>query len=110
MRIEEFVGHDMITEDDYDAYTRSYEWDIFDLDDDVEWSHLQIMNRLKVKGIECVFADMWHDDMAFILGCNAKSSDVASALGLHEDAVYNDFEHCMILLNLFQEKYLRGLV
>ena len=87
------------------------DWDIFKLDDDIEWSHLQIMYRLKAYGIDCLFADIWGDkDMAFIVGCDSKTELIANVLNLDEECVYNDFEHGLIILNLFKEKYLRGLL
>lgn len=87
------------------------DWDIFTLDDDIEWSHLQIMYRLNAFDIECLFADIWgNNNLAFIFGCNEKTNRIANVLNLHEECVYNDYEHNLIILNLFQEKYLRGLL
>ena len=83
-------------------------WDILELDDDVEWSHLQILYRLHSKGIECLSADIWFDsNMAFLIGVKASDERVARALGINKDSIYNDFEHGMMLLNLFKEKCYR---
>ena len=75
----------------------------------MEWSHLQLQYRLQTKNIECLFADIWSDNnIAFIIGCKANSSRVANALNIHEEAIYDDFEHSFMIINLFMEKYLRG--
>lgn len=88
---------------------RRDDWDILNLDDDEEWSHLQIQKRLHRKGIDCVSCDVWVDDnVAWLMGCNAKSFEIARALNIHEETVYNDADHSFVILNLFQEKWLRG--
>lgn len=85
------------------------DWDILNLDDDVEWSHIQILNRLHQKGVDCTFCDIWtNSDIAFLVGCNERDFRIARALNIHEEVIYNDFDHCFVILNLFQEKYLRG--
>ena len=82
-------------------------WDILDLDDDIEWSHLQIMYRLKAKGIECVKADIWFDEnIAVVVGANANTYNVAKALGVHERCIYTD-EFGIKIINLYQEKAIR---
>ena len=83
-------------------------FDIFDLEDDVEWVHLQILDRLHYKKIDCLYADMWVDDLVILIGCHAKNKEIADALHIHEEVVYRDDIHDLIILNLFQEKYLRG--
>lgn len=91
---------------EYDEeYTRD-DWDILDLNHDV-WEHNQIYNRLWAKGIEVMFADIWIDDMAFLLGCNAHTTDIANVLGVHEKCIYEDYEHMLIIINLFEEKCIR---
>ena len=97
---------------EFDEDTPLYDdWDILELDDDYEWSHIQIMDRLKSEGIDCLFADIWTDDnMAFIVGCNERTHKIAGVLNIHEEVIYNDSEHSFIMLNLFQEKYIRGLL
>ena len=98
----EFEYHHWYSKDD---------WDIFGMDDDYEWSHLQIQYRLEAKGIECLFADIWYDEnIAYIVGVKAKKERVASVLGVNNECVYDDSEHGLMILNLFQEKYLRGLL
>ena len=85
------------------------DWDILKMDDDIEWGHLQIMYRLKSKNIDCLFADIWWDNnLAYILGAKASAKDVAQALGVHEEVVYDGGENPILIINLFQEKYLRG--
>ena len=86
-------------------------FDILNLDDDLEWSHFQILDRLHFKGIECLFADIWNDNnIALLFACKADKDRVASALGVDSDCIYDDFEHGLMIINLFQEKYIRGLI
>lgn len=85
------------------------DWDILNLNDDVEWSHLQIQYRLWSKGIECLMADIWWDNnLAYLIGVKASRRDVADALNIHEEVVYDAGEMPLLIINLFQEKYLRG--
>ena len=94
----------------YNPDMKTDSWDIFDLDEN-EWGHIQLRERLDEKGIACIFCDLWTDDnMAYIIGVNADTGKVAKALNIHEKSVYNDHEHGFIILNLFQEKYLRGML
>lgn len=90
-----------------EEYTRD-DWDILDLDEELEWNHLQILYRLWAEDVECLFADIFNDDVAFLVGCNADSWKIAEVLGLHQECVYNDFTHQLIILNLFQEKCMRN--
>ena len=84
------------------------EWDILDMDDDAEWSHLQIMYRLKAKGIECLYTDIWADDnLAIIIGAKASSDDISRALGVDKASVYDAGELPLIVVNLYQEKIIR---
>ena len=81
------------------------------MDINYEWTHLQIMYRLKAKGFDCLSADIWgNDEIAYILGCSASKDEIASALGVHKETVYSDYERGWIIINLFQEKYLRGML
>ena len=90
-------------------WTDDSQWDIFEMDDDTEWSHLQLQYRLKSKGIDCLSADIWFDNnMAYILGPKADKYRIARALGIHEEVIYDDFERGWFLINLFQEKFLRA--
>ena len=92
-------------------WTKDDHWDILNLNDDIEWSHLQIQYRLKSKNIDCLHADIWFDnDVAFIIGAKANEERIAEALGLHKQAVYMEHESGLCILNLFKEKYLRGLL
>ena len=88
----------------------SDDWDIFGLDDELEWSHLQIMYRLKAEGIECLSADIWFDEnLAIVIGADASKGDVASALNVNEKVVYDLGVKPLYIINLFEEKYLRGM-
>lgn len=103
----ECIGYEL----DEKKFFQQNVFDIFSLDDDVEWSHIQIMEQLKNHGIECTFVDIFiNDNMAWILGCNERDDRIARALNIHKDCIYNDYEHCVVFLNLFQEKYLRGML
>lgn len=83
------------------------DWDILNIDDEIEWSHLQIMYRLKAKGIECIRADIWFDNnIAVIIGANANNYNVAKALGVDKRCIYAD-EFGMKIINLYQEKAIR---
>lgn len=94
----------------YDPDMKVDDWDIFNLDEN-EWEHIQVQNRLHDKGIECLFVDMWtNDNIAWIFGANTTSERIALALNIREDSVYYDYEHGLVILNLFQEKYLRGML
>lgn len=86
------------------------DWDILELDDDVEFTHKQIKYRLNSHNIPCFHVDVWNDDMCYIIGCNAYTDDIANVLNIHHDCIYNDFEYDLVIINLFQEKYLRGLL
>lgn len=96
---------------EYDEETLPYhkdDWDIFNLDDDFEWSHLQILHRLHVKGVPCITADIWTDNnIAILTGCNAFPSKIASALNIHEETVYVWNDTTMVVINLYMEKCLR---
>ena len=92
------------------------EFDILKLDEESEfcdeWSHKKILNRLHNFNIDCYFVDMWGcDEVAFISGITGHvdkvMNDVAKALGIHKECIYYDYEHCFMILNLFQEKILR---
>lgn len=85
-------------------------WNILTLDQNEEWAHIALLDRLHEKGIDCYFADMWgSDEVAFLIGCGvADDEKIANALNMHTEAIYHDWEHCFVILNLFQEKYLRG--
>ncbi len=97
---------------DEEAYfSPSYsDFDIMSMNEEDGWEHEQIMNRLRANGVDCFSADIWWDNnMAIILGVNpSKRREVAKALGINEDVIYTDGEHDYMILNLFQEKYLRG--
>ena len=86
-------------------------YDIFDIDDDIEWGHLQLLDRLHYKGIDCFMADIWFDNnLAILIGCNASSERIADALHISKECIYNHSDHSFVLLNLFMEKYYRGML
>lgn len=85
------------------------DWDILGLDFEDE-IHKQIQHRLWAKGIECVFADIyWDMNIAFLIGCYAHTDRIAQALGVDEQVVYGNNEQGLVIINLFEEKYLRGV-
>lgn len=87
------------------------EWDILNMDGEYEWEHLQIQYRLKSKNIECLAADIWWDNnLAYVLGAKASAQSVAEALGVHKECVYDAVEMPLIIINLFKEKYIRGIL
>lgn len=89
--------------------TDDYGWDVLDLDDDVEWSFLQIMDRLHYKGIDVLQVINWFDDNVIILiGVKDYADKVARALGVHEDCIVSDLDLGIMVINLFKEKWLRG--
>ena len=89
-------------------FFKSDDWDIMNLKEEDGWEHTQILDRLRLKNIDCYKADIWFDNnMAYLVGCHESSDRIADVLGLHKDVVYNDFENGIILLNLFQEKCIR---
>lgn len=93
---------------EYEERYSGDDWDILELDDDIEWSHKQILNRLHSKGIDCISADIWFDnDCAFLLGCFAYTDKVARALNLHNESVYGNLDNGLVILNLYKEKQLR---
>ena len=95
--------------DDSLPWTDPCQWDVLDLDDDVEWSFLQIQYRLKSKNIDCLQVINWFEDNVIILiGCNAHMDRIARALGVHVDCMVQDLDIGITVVNLFKEKYLRG--
>lgn len=97
--------------DDDLPWTNDIEWDIFEIDDDVEWSFLQIQYRLKSKGIDCTMVLNWlNNNILVILGTKSYHSKIARALGVHEDTITSDSEYGIVIVNLFHEKYIRGLL
>ena len=83
------------------------EFDVLDLDDDINWSHLQILDRIHSKNLPCLFADVWGNDMLYLVGCNVFTSRIAQVLGVHEECIYNDSDKAFIIVNLYQERCIR---
>lgn len=95
--------------EDYDFFTSNDKWDILNLKEEDGWEHIQILDRLRLNGVECIAADIWFDDnMAYLIGCKGKTKKVAQILGIHERCIYIDYDKDFMLINLFQEKFLRG--
>lgn len=95
--------------DDNLPWTYDVDWDIFEIDDDVEWSFLQIQYRLKSKGIDCLQVINWFEDNVIILvGVKAFPERVAKALKVHPESIASDSDIGIMVINLFKEKYLRG--
>lgn len=93
---------------EYDEFYTRDDWDIFKLDDDEEWSHLQVLKRLHSKNLPCLFVDMWTDNnMMVLIGCNVFSNKLAEVLGVHEECIYNESDQAFVIINLYQEKCLR---
>ena len=91
-------------------YCRRYTddtWDILEQDFESD-IHYEIQKRLKAKGIDCICADIYGDyNIAYLIGCWANTQSIASALGVYEEVVYGNNEQGLVIINLFQEKYLR---
>ena len=84
------------------------DWDIFELDDDFEWSHLQILDRLDRQGVPCIATDIWTDNnLAILTGCTAFQHKIAKALNIHEEVIYVVGDTTMVIINLYMEKCLR---
>lgn len=83
------------------------DWDILNLKEEDGWWHLQICDRLHSQGIDCYSADIWIDNMAYLVGCFVDSGRLAEVLGMHEEAIWNSYEHGFVILNLFQERCIR---
>ena len=95
-------------DEDYNP-CKSDDWDILNLNEDDDWEHIQIRDRLHLNGIDCYGADIWtNNGVAYLIGCYASTSELARVLNMHEEAIYNQTEHGFVILNLYQEKYLRG--
>jgi rubredoxin len=70
--------------DDSLPWTTDTEWDIFDVDSEVEWSFLQIQYRLKSRGVDCLqVLDWWDNSVIVLIGVRAFPSKVAEALKVH---------------------------
>lgn len=94
--------------DDDLPWTNDVDWDIFDIDDDVEWSFLQIQYRLKSKDIDCLQVINWFDDNVIVLiGCNAYADRIARALGVDKECMVQDLDIGVTVVNLFKEKVIR---
>lgn len=87
------------------------DWDILNLPDD-EWYHIQILDRLHAEGIDCFFADIWLDDIAYLVGCHpgpySATYNIANALNVPSECVYFDGEHGFAIINLYQVKAIRS--
>lgn len=94
-------------DESYDPY-KSDDWDILNLKEEDGWEHIQILDRLRLNGVDCYQADIWFDDnLAVLIGCMADKSVLSRVLNINEDVIYCDYEQGNIILNLYQEKCLR---
>ena len=94
--------------DDNLPWTNDVDWDIFEIDDDVEWSFLQIQYRLKSKGIDVLQVLNWGDDDSIVLtGVRAYPEKVAKALGVNTECIVSDSDVGIMVVNLFKEKVMR---
>ena len=85
------------------------DWDILNLKEEDGWEHIQIMDRLYLNNVECLFADIWWDNnLAILIGTTSKIGVIADVLNVHKEVIYPLDEKGLIVINLFQEKYLRG--
>lgn len=83
-------------------------WDIFSLNEEDGWEHIQVLDRLHYKDIDCLFVDIWYDNNIMLIIGAKRVYKIADALNIHNEVVYDDSEHGLVIVNLFQEKYLRG--
>lgn len=86
------------------------DWDIFSInDDEEEWSHIQLLKRLRSNNIDCLFVDIWCDNnLAYIIGCVDNSEKIANVLNIHKDVIYLANDNAgLVILNLYQEKCIR---
>ena len=95
--------------DDNLPWTNDTEFDIFSIDDDVEWSFLQIQYRLKSKGVDVLQVYNWYpdDNCIVLIGVRAYPDRVARALGVHRDCIVSDLDAGIMVVNLYMEKCLR---
>lgn len=84
------------------------DWDILEQDFELE-IHKEIQRRLYAKGIDCICADIYGDyNIAYLIGCWSSNEKIARALGVDERVVYGNNQQGLVIINLFEEKYLRG--
>lgn len=89
-------------------WTDDVSWDILDIDEEIEWEHLQIQYRLKAKGIECLLVDVWFDsNLVILFGVKDTARRIAKALNVDEDIIYCNIEQGYCIVNLYQEKAIR---
>jgi hypothetical protein len=50
------------------------------------------------------------NNIAYLIGVRADKSRVADALHISEEVIYSDLDKGFMIINLFQEKYLRGIL
>ena len=96
--------------DDDLPWTNDVDWDIFAIDDDTEWSFLQIQYRLKSKGVDCLSVYNWYpdDNCIVLVGVRGRPDRVADALGVNQECIVSDLDVGIMVVNLYMEKCLRG--
>ena len=83
-------------------------WDILDFED--TWPHKQILQRLHEHNIDCYAADMFGDEIAWVIGCwfdRDDDSKIANALNIPKDVIYMDWEHGVVFINLYKLRAIR---
>lgn len=94
--------------EEYEFFKKD-DWDILSLKEKNGWEHVQIMDRLYLNDIECLFADIWWDNnIAILVGTTSRIEKIADILNVHKEVMYPLDEKGLVIINLFQEKYLRG--
>ena len=94
--------------EEYEFFKKD-DWDILNLKEEDGWEHIQIMDRLYLNDVECLFADIWWDNnLAILIGTTSKVGVIADVLNVHKEVIYPLDEKGLMIINLFQEKYLRG--
>lgn len=94
---------------EYDERYRGVPWTIMDLDWDECEPHYEILCRLWANKIKCLYADIYpNNTIAFLIGCYENTNKIARVLGLDKECVYGNNETGIVILNLFQQRYLWG--
>lgn len=94
--------------DDDLPWTNDVDFDILNIDNDVEWDFLQIQYRLKSKGIDVLQVLSWWDNNILVLiGIRAYADKVAMALGVNRECIVEDLDIGIMVINLFKEKVMR---
>ena len=95
--------------DDNLPWTNDCDWDLLALDEDAEWSFLQIQYRLKAKKIDCLQVIDWYNgDDIILFGIREMYPDnIAQALGVYKESISLDPDIGICIINIFKERILR---